>query len=74
VDDADFSSADLSGADFSGATMANTDLRNADLRGIDWAHVVSIKGANIAGIRNAPEGFVAWALKNGAVQVAAENR
>jgi hypothetical protein len=24
--------------------------------------------ANIAGIKNAPEGFSAWALKNGAVE------
>jgi uncharacterized protein YjbI with pentapeptide repeats len=73
LDDADFSGADLSNADFSGTTMANTDLHNTDIRGIDWAHIVGIKGANIARIRNAPEGFVAWALKNGAVQSPAEN-
>ncbi len=73
LDDADFSGADLGNADFSGATLASADLRNADLRGIDWAHISSIKGANIAGIKNAPEGFVAWALKNGAVQAAAGN-
>ena len=27
----------------------------------------ALKGANIAGVRNAPKGFVEWALKNGAV-------
>jgi hypothetical protein len=54
--------------------VACADLRNADLRGINSAHIVSVKGANIAGIRNAPEGFVAWTLKKGAVQAAAENR
>src|SRR6266446_4894578 len=74
LDDADFSGADLSGADFSGATLASSDLRNADLRGINWSHISSIKGANIAGIKNAPEGFVAWALKAGAAQAASENR
>jgi len=74
LDDADFSGADLSGAQFSGATLAGADLRNADLRGINWTHIVSVKGASIAGIRNAPEGFVAWTLKNGALQAAAENR
>ncbi len=74
LDDGDFSGADLSNADFSGATLASSDLRNADLRGINWTHIVSVKGANIARIRNAPEGFVAWALKNGAVQNAPENR
>jgi hypothetical protein len=55
-------------------TLASADLRNADLRGINWRHIVSVKGANIAGIGNAPEGLVAWTLKNGAVQAAAENR
>jgi hypothetical protein len=71
LDDADFSGADLSGADFSGATLANTDLRNADLRGIEWSKIANIKGANIAGVKNTPEGFVPWALKNGAQQTAA---
>src|SRR5712671_7998849 len=59
LDETDFSGADLSDADFSGATLASSDLRNADLRGINWTYIVSVKGANIGGIRNAPEGFVA---------------
>ena len=68
LDDADFSGADLSGADLSGATLSNIDLRNANLKSINWQHIASIKSANIAGVKNAPEGFVAWALKNGATQ------
>jgi len=28
-----------------------------------------VAGANIAGVKDAPEGFVDWALKNGAVQM-----
>src|SRR6266849_6622755 len=60
-------------ANLARANLNAADVRNADLRGIDWAHISSIKGANIAGIKNAPEGFVAWALKNGAVQAAAGN-
>jgi len=59
--------------DFSGATLASADLRNADLRGSMDAHR-QVKAANIAGIRNTPEGFVARTLENGAVQAAAENR
>ena len=55
-------------ADFTGATLSNTDLRNANLQSVDWQHIATIKSANIAGIKNAPEGFIAWALKNGAVQ------
>jgi len=74
LDDADFSGADLSGADFTGATLSNIDLRNANLQSIDWQHIADIKGANIAGVKNAPEGFVSWALKNGAVQTPADSR
>jgi hypothetical protein len=74
LDEADFSGADLSGADLSGASLANVDLRNADLRGIDWTHIAGMKAANIGGIRNAPEGFVNWALKNGAVQTSRETQ
>jgi len=68
LEDADFSGADLSAADFAGASLANADLYSADLRGIDWTHIANLKAANIAAVRNAPEGFVAWAIKNGAVQ------
>jgi len=68
LDDTDFSAADLSGADLSGASLNGADLRNANLRGIDWQHIANIKGANIAGVKEPPEGFVSWALKNGAVQ------
>jgi hypothetical protein len=68
LDDADFSGADLRAADLAGTTLANADLRNADLRGAEWSHIANIKGANVAGVKGAPDGFVAWALKNGAVQ------
>lgn len=73
-DSADFSDADLCRADLSGADLANltldrADLGNADLSGIQWSSIRSLKKANIAGIRNPPSGFVAWALKNGAVQL-----
>src|SRR5713226_7641755 len=58
LDDTDFSAADLSGADLSGASLNSADLRNANLRGIDWQHIANIKGANIAGVKEPPEGFV----------------
>ena len=68
---ADFRGADLNGSsmvgvDLSGATVENTDLRQADLKDVNWRSIVSVKDANIAGVRNAPPGFVEWALKNGA--------
>lgn len=68
LDEGDLSSTDLSGADFSGASLINVDLRSADLNGIRWKQIKSLRGANIYGIKNAPEGFVAWALAQGAVQ------
>jgi uncharacterized protein YjbI with pentapeptide repeats len=74
LDDANFSGADLSGADFSGATLASADSRAADLCGIEWSKIANMKGhANIVGAKNAPEGFVAWALKNGALQSSSDS-
>jgi hypothetical protein len=72
LDDADLWGADLTGADLSDASCANVDLRNADLRGIRWERIRDLKMANIYGVRNAPEGFVAWALQHGAVQMKSE--
>jgi len=40
------------------------------LRGAQWKGIKSVKGGNIFGVKDAPEGFVAWAVKNGAVQTA----
>jgi Pentapeptide repeats (8 copies) len=65
--DADLSGADLRDADLAGAVLDGVDLRSARLGNARWQHVRSIKGANIAGIGEAPEGFSAWALANGAV-------
>jgi hypothetical protein len=72
LDDADLTGADLTGADLSDASCANVDLQDADLRGIRWERIRDFKMANIYGVRNAPEGFVAWALRHGAVQVNSE--
>ena len=71
--DADLRSTDLNGsslvgADLEGAVLDDADLRFADLRDIQWQHLKSITTANIAGVRNPPPGFIAWALKNGAVE------
>jgi hypothetical protein len=70
--EADLRNADLSGsslvsADLSGATLDAADLRYADLKDIEWQHIKSLKGANIAGARDVPNGFAAWALSNGAI-------
>lgn len=72
--DADLSGADLADVDLSNAILTNADLRNADLRGIHWKFIKTLKMANIYGVKEAPEGFVDWALQNGALQVGVDPR
>lgn len=67
LDESDLTGADLAGADLTGASLADADLTNADLRGVRWEHIASLKNANIFGVKNAPQGFVEWALKHGAL-------
>jgi uncharacterized protein YjbI with pentapeptide repeats len=66
LSDADLSGSNLTGSRFDGANLNDADLRNADLNGIVWKQIGSVRGANIAGIRNPPPGFADWALRNGA--------
>jgi Pentapeptide repeats (8 copies) len=69
VQDADLTGASLVGVNMSGANLDGADFRSVDLRDADWQHIKSIEKANITEIRNAPDGFVAWALAHGAVNV-----
>ncbi|MBV9072838.1 MAG: pentapeptide repeat-containing protein [Acidobacteria bacterium] len=69
IDDADLRGADLSGADLSGTVLDNTDLCYSRLAGVSWKNISSLKGTNLFGAREAPPGFIEWALKNGAVQI-----
>jgi len=64
---ADLVDADLSGAHLDGADLEGADLRNTSLKGITWTRIRSTKDANVYGVRDAPAGFVNWALANGAV-------
>ncbi|MGA8731783.1 MAG: pentapeptide repeat-containing protein [Terracidiphilus sp.] len=63
----DLNGSSLVGVNLSGASLDGSDLRSANLQNIEWQHIKSIAAANIAGVRNAPLGFVDWALKHGAV-------
>nr|VFK75810.1 MAG: Uncharacterized protein YjbI, contains pentapeptide repeats [Candidatus Kentron sp. MB] len=56
----------LEEANFSGAYLGHADL--ADSSG--WKRIKSIEKANVLGVKNAPEGFQAWARGNGAVEMA----
>jgi hypothetical protein len=69
---ADLQDADLMGANFSEADLGETDLSRTDLRKTDfsrtkWQEISDIKLANIYNVRNAPDGFIDWALSQGAV-------
>jgi Pentapeptide repeats (8 copies) len=68
VMDTDLFGSNLTGANLTDADLGGADLRMADLRDIRWEKLRSVKMANIAGVKNAPEGFVVWALRNSAVQ------
>lgn len=79
--DADFScsnleNADLSGADLAKASFDGANLRGANLKGVkNWESIDSMSAANVADVRNAPDGFVEWArLKKGArIFIASKN-
>ena len=73
VSDADLTEADLTEADLSAAkldrvNLSNADLRSANLSGIRWRAISSMHLANVNGVRNAPAGFLEFALAHGAVQ------
>jgi hypothetical protein len=67
LSDADLVGANLSLADLSGADLTNADLRSADLKGLRWRDIRTVEQANIHGLRNAPAGFVDWALRHKAI-------
>jgi len=71
--DADLFSADLTGADLSRATLVNVDLRNSNLANLKWNDRLDLKNANVFGVKNAPEGFLAYASKRGAIQKESDN-
>jgi hypothetical protein len=62
----DFNGADLTGATLSGTNLDGTDLRHANIANVIWDRV-SLTGARIAGIKNPPKKFVAWAIQHGAI-------
>lgn len=68
INQTDLRGALMNGADVSGATIFKVNLEDADLDGlVGWETLEGIDGTNIAGVRNPPDGFVEWALENGAI-------
>jgi hypothetical protein len=69
--DSDLTGATLADTELRGAKLERADLRSADLRGVrEWRQIASIRLANVHGVRNVPEGFLAWAKSMGAVDAA----
>jgi uncharacterized protein YjbI with pentapeptide repeats len=71
--DADLNGCDLSGADCEDTDFSRADLRNCDLKDFKWNGIKDLKLANILGVKNAPDGFVAWARQKGAVSVESDS-
>ena len=69
LEDSDLVGAILTGANLTATNLKNADLRNTDLSGITWRNIKAIDSANLYGAKNAPDGFIAWALAHGAVAV-----
>jgi hypothetical protein len=73
LSNADLSNAKLVGADLNNVDLAGADLRGADLSGVKNATAIkSFHLANIHGLKNAPDGFAAAALGQGAVDLASD--
>jgi uncharacterized protein YjbI with pentapeptide repeats len=70
LDDGDFCGAKFTDSNLTDATLDGADLGNADLSGARWEKIKSIRKTNLAGVKKPPNGFLPWALKNGAVQLA----
>jgi uncharacterized protein YjbI with pentapeptide repeats len=73
LQDADMTGADFSGAAFEGANLAQADLRLTDWRDSKWQAIANIKLANLFGIKNAPDGFLDWAIHHGAVSLESDS-
>jgi hypothetical protein len=67
MSDADLTGSNLSGADLTALNLTNADLRSADLKDVRWQNIKAVAQANIYGVRNAPAGFVEWALAHNAI-------
>jgi len=63
----DLGDADLAEANLAGANLDDADLGGANLAGLQWREIASAKNATIGGVKNAPPGFVEWAVQKGAL-------
>jgi uncharacterized protein YjbI with pentapeptide repeats len=67
--DSDLNGCNLSEANCEGADFSRADLRNCELKNLNWKGIKEVKLANLFGVKDAPEGFIAWAMQKGAVSI-----
>jgi hypothetical protein len=67
--DSDLNGCNLTGANCEDSDFSRADLRNCELKNLKWKGINEVKFANLFGVKDAPEGFVQWAMKNGAVAI-----
>jgi uncharacterized protein YjbI with pentapeptide repeats len=67
--DSDLNGCNLTDANCEDSDFSRADLRNCELKNLKWKGINEVKFANLFGVKDAPEGFVQWAMKNGAVAI-----
>jgi uncharacterized protein YjbI with pentapeptide repeats len=67
--DSDLNGCDLTEVNCKDADFSRADMRNCELKNLKWKEITAVKLANLFGVKNAPEGFIAWAKQNGAVAI-----
>ncbi|GFO81557.1 MAG: hypothetical protein A49_11840 [Methyloceanibacter sp.] len=65
--DAVLAKSDLRHANFAGSVLDGSDLRSCNMSGVRWKGILSIRGARLQGVQDAPPGFLAFARAQGAV-------
>jgi Pentapeptide repeats (8 copies) len=71
---ADLHGAALGAALLGDADLSGVDLREADLSGLAYDQVVAMHLANVWGVRNAPAGFLDFAMRHGAVSIQSDEQ
>jgi uncharacterized protein YjbI with pentapeptide repeats len=67
--DGDLNGCNLSEADCEDTDFSRADLRNCELKNLKWKGVKELKFANVFGVKDAPDGFISWAMQHGAVAI-----
>jgi len=67
--DGDLNGCNLIDADCEDTDFTRVDLRNCELKNLKWKGIKDLKLANVFGVKDAPEGFMAWAMQHGAVAI-----